>query len=74
MEEGLRIDFEYSAPDTPQQNGRVERKFATLYGRVRSMLNAAHLPAYLRSGLWAECAYTATYIDNFDCDNEAGEP
>jgi hypothetical protein len=26
------IQFEYTAPDTPQQNGRIERKFATLYG------------------------------------------
>ena len=30
---GLGITFEYTAPDTPQQNGRVERKFATLYAR-----------------------------------------
>jgi hypothetical protein len=71
---GLGIDFEYSAPNTPQQNGRVERRFATLYGRVRSMLNAAHLTPELRRGLWAECANTATYLDNFDCDNEKGEP
>ena len=33
------LKFEYTAPDTPQQNSRVERKFATLYRRVRSMLN-----------------------------------
>ena len=71
---GLGIDFEYSAPNSPQQNGRVERKFATLYGRVRSMLNGAHLTPSLRSGLWAECAHTATYIDNLDCDNATGEP
>jgi hypothetical protein len=36
QEEGLGITFEYTAPDTPQHNGRVERKFATLYGRMRS--------------------------------------
>ena len=71
---GLGIDFEYSAPNTPQQNGRVERRFATLYGRVRSMLNDAHLTPALRSGLWAECANTATYLDNLDCENDAGEP
>ena len=40
-EEGLGVTFECTAPNTPQQNGRVERCFATLHGRVRSMLNAA---------------------------------
>lgn len=72
--QGLGIEFEYSAPNTPQQNGRVERRFATLYGRVRSMLNAANLTGSLRHGLWAECAQTATYLDNLDCDNATGEP
>jgi transposase InsO family protein len=33
-QEGLGITFEYTAPGNPQQNGRVERKFATVYGRV----------------------------------------
>jgi hypothetical protein len=37
----LGINFEYTGPGTPQYNGRVERKFATLYGCVRTMLNAA---------------------------------
>jgi hypothetical protein len=26
------IQFEYTAPHTPQQNGCIERKTATLYG------------------------------------------
>ena len=46
--DGHKLKFEYTAPNTPQQNGRVERKFATLYGRVRSMLNWARLPKNLR--------------------------
>ena len=58
--EGLSIQFEYTAPGTPQQNGRVERKFATLYGRVRAMLNGARVPNDLRNGIWTECADTAT--------------
>ena len=40
-EEGLGAMFEHTAPNAPQQNGRVERCFATLHGRVWSMLNAA---------------------------------
>jgi len=34
--EGLNITFELTAPGTPQQNGKVERMFTTLFGRVRS--------------------------------------
>jgi len=65
--EGLGLNFEYTAHQTPQQNGRVERKFATLIGRVRSMLNLAGLTGErenLRHGLWAECAEMATKMEN----------
>jgi hypothetical protein len=34
-----QVQFEFTAPDTPQQNGWVERKFARLYGSVRAMMN-----------------------------------
>jgi hypothetical protein len=60
----LKIKFEYTAPHTPQQNGKIERKFATLYGKVRSMLNAAQLSERLRRGLWAHCANNATQLEN----------
>ena len=33
------IKFEMTSPGTPQQNGKVERKFATLFGYATSMLN-----------------------------------
>ena len=59
---GMGITFEYTAPGTPQQNGRVERKFATLYGRLRSMLENVENPN-LRDKLWAEAANTATVLD-----------
>ena len=58
------MECEFTAPDTPQQNGRVERKFATLYGRVRAMLNRSRLPINARNKLWAECARTATDAEN----------
>jgi len=66
-EEGLGLQFEFTARKTPQQNGRVERKFATLFGHVRSMLNNMKLVnkhQNMRNGLWAECAATATKIEN----------
>ena len=60
----LNIKFEFTAPNTPQHNGKVERKFATLYGKVRSMLNSARLSTCLRHGLWAQCAKLATQLEN----------
>jgi hypothetical protein len=60
----MGIFFEFTAPNTPQQNGVVERAFATLYGRIRAMLNSSNLKQSTAVGLWAECAATATFLDN----------
>ena len=43
VDEIMKITFEYTAAGTPQQNGVAERYFATLYDRVRAMLNRAGL-------------------------------
>ena len=58
------VKFEFSGPRTPQRNGKVERKFQTFYGRIRSMLNGAGLKGDLRNKIWAECAMTTTYLSN----------
>ena len=42
-DEEFNIDFQYTAVGTPQQNSRVERKFATLYSKVCSILNLAKM-------------------------------
>jgi hypothetical protein len=62
--EGIAITFEFTGLGSPQFNGRVERKFATLFARVRTMLNGAKLPTSIRKRLWAEAAKTATNIEN----------
>ncbi len=67
LKDGLGIQFEWTAPGTPQQNGRVERKFATLYGRLRAMMKAVKLPTKIRQGVWAEAARTATLLENLFC-------
>jgi hypothetical protein len=38
-QEGLGVQFDYTILGTPQHNGRIVRKFTTLYRRARSMLN-----------------------------------
>ena len=58
------VKFKITAAGTPQHNGVVERAFATMYGRVRSMLNGPRLSASLRSWLWAECATVAIQVHN----------
>ena len=67
---GMNINFEFTAPYTPEMNGKIERKFATLYGKARSMLNAAKLPNHLKKGLWAQCAQTASKLENIIVSNE----
>ncbi len=63
-QEGFGAEFEFTAAYTPQQNGKVERKFAAHYGRVRSMLNGADIPDDMRKKLWAEYAMTATILQD----------
>jgi hypothetical protein len=60
----MRCKFEFTAPDSQQQNGKFERKFATLYGRVRAILNFAEFTENLRNVMWAFCYLQATRIDN----------
>jgi hypothetical protein len=58
------VKFNFSGPKTPQRNEKVERKFQTFYGRIRSMLNEAGLIGDLRNKIWAECAMTTTHLSN----------
>jgi hypothetical protein len=63
-QQNLAVKFEYSGPHTPQRNGKFERKFQTLYGRIRAMMNDSDIDGEFHDGLWAECTSTATYYDN----------
>jgi transposase InsO family protein len=58
------IKFEFLGPRTSQRNGKVERKFQTLYRRIRAMLNGAGLEGELRDKIWAECVMNVTYLSN----------
>ena len=60
----LGLKFEYTSAGTPQENGKVERNFATLYGGVRSALNRERLTKDIRQGVWNECVNTMTKLDN----------
>ena len=61
----ISVQFEYTPPGTPQRNGRIECKFATYYGRIRSTFKSAGLQDDdIKYGVWAECATTIRALDN----------
>lgn len=54
------IQFQTTAPYTPQQNGVAERLNRTIVEKARCML----FQAGLSTGLWAEATFTAVYLKN----------
>ena len=64
MRDGLGINFQFTAPYTPHQKSKIERSFATSYGGIQAMLNAAGIHGKLRSFLWAEAANYENDTDN----------
>ena len=68
--------FNLNTPHQERHNKTAEwkRKFATLYGRVRAMLNGARVPQDLRNGLWTECANTATKNENMVVSGDMKAP
>ena len=42
-QEGLRVDFKYTAPGMPQQNGCIEWKFPSLFYCINSMFSGGRL-------------------------------
>ena len=72
---GSGIGFEYTGPSSPQFNGRVERKFATLWGRIRATTFAAiGEDAELRNLLWSEAARFGAIVDNLCVGASETEP
>ena len=60
----LGIKFEYTTPNTPQHNGVVERKFQSLYNKLRATLFESGLTIELCNTLWAEYESTVTTLEN----------
>ncbi|KAI3735872.1 hypothetical protein L6452_15395 [Arctium lappa] len=59
-DETKRIERQYSAPRTPQQNGVAERRNRTLIEAARSLLADSKLPITF----WAEAVNTVCYVQN----------
>jgi hypothetical protein len=61
-----------TAPNTPQQNGVVERKIVTDRTRAHAMMEAARLTDGAKSLLRAEAEAMAEKISNISCNNHCG--
>ena len=58
------IQFEFTSRDSPQFNGKIERKFAVIFSRMRANFEAAKIDMKLRRKLWGEACMTAIDIEN----------
>jgi hypothetical protein len=56
------VKFEFSGPQKPQRNGKVERNFQTFFERIRAILNSSGVKDQLRSGVWEKCVMTVTLL------------
>jgi len=54
------INYNFSTPRTPQENGVVERKNRSLEELARTMLNENHQPKYF----WRDAVSIACYVLN----------
>ena len=58
------IKFEFTSLGTPQKNGVVERRYATLYSWMRAMMVHAGLHENPKTGPWPKYAATVTKLGN----------
>ena len=64
IDANLNIKFEFTAPNSPQYNGKVGRAFTTAYNKIRATLNHAGLTSDTKKKIWSECASTVIKIEN----------
>ena len=58
------IMLEYTAPNTPKQNGRVEKKIHVVWQRAMTMLINANLTGSAQKDFWAEAVACSAFIED----------
>ena len=56
--------MEFTAPNTPKQNGRVEKKIHIIWQRAMTMMNQANLTLDAQKQFWAEAVSTSAFIED----------
>ena len=64
MEKKPILHFEITSREIPQHNSQVERKIATIYGKVTAALNAGGFDATMRKQLWEGAVQYVTTTEN----------
>ncbi len=59
------IDLEWTSPNTPQENGVVERGFAVIRQKAIAMMSTVNLDSETKQILWAEVVSTATLLSTY---------
>ena len=57
------IIFEFTASNTPKQNGRIESEIALTWNQTRTLLDRVDLPKQIVKKLWCEAFKTAIMVD-----------
>ena len=68
------ITLEYTAPNTPQQNGRAEKKIHILWQRAMTMMVTANLKVESQNKFWAEAVSTANYLEDLVIKAQRDKP
>jgi len=58
------VEFKFTPRNSPQFNGKIERKIAVLWSHTKSLLNTAKLPQWLRNGLWPKAFLHSILLEN----------
>ena len=58
------IQLEYTAPNTPKQNGRVEKKINTIWQRAMVQMINANLTIESQHDFWAESVACANFLED----------
>jgi hypothetical protein len=61
---GYNVKFEFSGPQTSQNDAKVKIKLQIFFGRIKAILNSDDVKDQLRSGVWAEFSMTVTFLSN----------
>ena len=73
-QQNLGIKLEFTAPEPPQQNSVVERKFPRLMGSARGMMSHAGFDDNSKKKCWCEAISRATKLDNIMVKHMGGKP